>query len=309
MKYPRQLMIELSRKCNLHCVNCYHEDAPGVIDLATFTGILARIARKYSIAGEPLPILCPWFFSEPIMTPNLHEYLEAATGLGYEINLTTNGTLYNQWPEIITGKTNFHLLVFSIDGLEPKTYQAIRGVDTKKITRSISTVETLMERRGLHIPICIKLTNKGIEWAEVVEFIKAHLSDPFIKMVSISRAFDDSDGPPVARHACRYLSEVFIIQHDLTIAPCCMRGRAIKAGIGKIDVDYPMGSFFSAEREMRIEDLTKDDPRDYCLGCMSAYTGEAISGAVDGAPFGKAGQIKTRQDFCNTFYFNPDYRG
>jgi len=243
------------------------------------------------------------------MIPNLNEYLEAATKLGYKINLTTNGILFNQWPNIITDKIDYHLLVISIDGLEPKTYHAIRGVGTEKITLSVSMVETLIDRNNLNIPICIKLTNKGIEWAEIVEFVMAMLADPFVKMVSVSRAFDDSNGPLVARHACRYLSEFFIIQHDLTIAPCCMRGRAINAGIGKLDIADPMASFFSPEREMRIEDLSKDDPLDYCLGCMSAYTGDAISGQVDGAPFGKSAPINTLQDFYNTFYFNPDWRG
>ncbi|MGV0982814.1 MAG: hypothetical protein ACOYB0_10685, partial [Polynucleobacter sp.] len=285
------------------------EDDPGIIDLSTFVHLLESIANDYYAHGEDLPILYPWFFSEPLMIPNLDEYLEAATKLGYKINLTTNGTLFKQWPSLITSNINYHILVISIDGLEPKTYQAIRGAGTDKITLSVSMAETLMDRNNLNIPICIKLTNKGIEWAEIVEFTRAMLADPFVKMVSISRAFDDSNGPLVARHACRYLSEFFIIQHDLTIAPCCMRGRAVKQGMGKIDIDNPMESFFSPERAMRIEDLLHDDPRDYCLGCMSAYTGSAIEGTIDGEPFGKAGPIKTKQDFYNTFYFNPDYKG
>jgi hypothetical protein len=88
-----------------------------------------------------------------------------------------------------------------------------------------------------------------------------------------------------------------------------MRGRAIKAGIGKVDVKNPMQSFFGLERVMRISDIERDEPNDYCLGCMSAYTGEVINGFVDGTPFGKDRPIKTNQDFYNTFYFNPDYRG
>jgi hypothetical protein len=292
----------------LHCINCHHTDDPGIIDKYTFAKIVGNIAYAYHEAKESLPILCPWFYSEPLMTQNLFEYLEYPSALGYKINLTTNGVIKDQWESLIKYKINYHLIVFSIDGLECKTYKAIRNHSIASVKKSLHELTSIISSNNLEVPICIKLTNKGIEWSEIIEFVKKYLDNPFVKMVSVSRAFDDTDGPLVARHTCRYLSEFFIIKNDLAISPCCMRWRAIKKGIGNVDIDNPMESFFSLERAKRINDLTNGDLHGYCLGCMSAYTGDTIDGTVDGKPFGKDVAIKTKQDFYNTFYFNPDYR-
>jgi organic radical activating enzyme len=302
-QYPRQLMIELSRKCNLHCSECYHEDKPEEISLAVFDKLITNIARSYKQADQPLPILCPWFYSEPLLTPQLAEYLKRATSLGYKINLTTNGTI-DQWDKLAVPEIDYHLVVLSIDGHEPQTYQAIRNHPLDRVLYNLDRLCHFARKRNLDIPICVKLTNKGIEWAEIVQFIRHHLSNPMIKMVAVSKAFNDQDGLPVARHECRYLSEFFIIQHDLKIAPCCMRWKAIEQGVGKVNVDDPMDSFDSLARWGLTMALGGGTPAWCCDGCQSAYTGEMVNGTVDGEPFGKSSPIRTKQDFYNTFYFN-----
>ena len=306
-KYPRQLMLELSRECNMKCAGCYHENIPGEMSVDIFTQILSSIAREYRHAREELPILCPWFYSEPMMIRNLSMYLRIASGLGYKINLTTNGLIWNQWESIIQPDINLHLVVFSIDGETEETYHAIRNHPISSVIKTLAEVEAIIEKTGIDAPLCIKLTRKGIEWAEVTDFVARHLADPYVKMVAVSDAFDTSDGPKVARHECRYLPEYFIIQHDLTVAPCCMRWKGICKGMGKVNIDNPMEAYFSEERELLQYGLEHNEPVDYCRGCLSSYTGSSISGAVDGAAFGKARDVLFKRDFYNTFYFNPDY--
>jgi len=278
-------------------------DKPGTIGIDVFNRIILSIAKSYRKARQELPVLCPWFYSEPMMTPNLDEYLTMATDMGYRINLTTNGTI-DQWDKLAIPDIDYHIVVFSIDGNTEQTYRAIRNHDLESVIENLDHLCELSRTRDLKVPICVKLTNKGIEWAEIVDFVRHHLSNPMVKMVAVSKAFNDDDGLPVTRHECRYLSEYFIIQHDLTIAPCCMRWSAIEQGMGKVDVDNTMGSYNSLIRTHMQVMLQHDAQIGPCERCQSAYTGDMINGTVDGEPFGKAGVIRTRQDFYNTFYFN-----
>jgi hypothetical protein len=304
--YPRQLMIELSRSCNLHCYNCYHENAPGVIGLSVFTDLIRNIARDYG--KRKLPVLCPWFLSEPMMTPGLDEYLRIASLAGYTINLTTNGTIASKWEKLLCPEINYHLIVFSVDGDCQQTYGAIRSwASLATVLDTIDSVGTEIIKANLYAPICVKLTNKGVEWKEICDFVGGHLAKPYVKMVSVSRAFNDDDGPAVRRHQCRYLDEYMIIQHDLRFSPCCMRGRAIASGLGTVDVDHPMQSFFGDRRAHLSSGTRRNRPMEYCLGCQSAFTGEAMSGTVDGRAFGIKGPVMFKQDFYNTFYFNPTW--
>jgi sulfatase maturation enzyme AslB (radical SAM superfamily) len=309
MKYPRQLMIELSRICNLHCKECYHENKPGIIDLETFEKIIKNIAAAYKKARQELPILCPWFLSEPLMNMDIHQYLILASNYGYKINLTTNGTIPARLDKLIVPEINYHIIVVSIDGVTGKTYREIRGAQLYDTNLFLKTMENLIQERDLDIPICVKLTKKDIEWAECIDFIKYHFEDKYIKMVSVSNAFDDSDGLNVSRYDCQYLSDFFIIQHDLTIAPCCMRWKAVSAGIGKLDIKKPMDSFYTERRAEIKQSVIDNKPHDYCLGCRSAYTGTTLKGFIEGAELGYKGidLIKFKKDFYNMFFFNPNF--
>jgi hypothetical protein len=308
IKYPRQLMIELSRICNLHCKECYHENKEGIIDLVTFGTIIKNIDEEYKKAGQDLPVLCPWFLSEPMMTINLNDYLILASSYGYKINLTTNGTISARWENLIIPEINYHIIVMSIDGATKKTYLEIRETDIRDPLRTLEIICRLKKERNLSFPICMKLTKKDIEWAECLDFIKFHFKNPHVKIVSISQAFDDSDGFDVSRYDCKYLSDFFIIQHDLTIAPCCMRLKAISEGVGKLDIDHPMESFFSEERKILREGLFSDRPLKYCLGCRSAYTGETLGGFVNGISLRFDGPVGFKKDFYNMFFFNPNWK-
>jgi molybdenum cofactor biosynthesis enzyme MoaA len=296
-------MIEITRKCNLHCRDCYHVDGTDLIDLDKFNTLIANIAEAYQKAGEQLPVLCPWFWSEPMMVPKIETYLMLASSYGYSINLTTNGTIGLE--KVLIPAVNYHLLVFSVDGLYGKTYEAIRGADLDRVQYTIDRACHIIKKLNLDVPICIKLTRKGIEWAECLEFVATHLKNPLVKMVSISDSFDDRDGPDVERYPCKYLSDFMIIQSDLTFSPCCMRWKAVQAGIGKVDINRPMESFFTPERERLRLSLSRGKAEGYCQGCTSAYTGETLKGTVN--VYGK--DVPFKKDFYNMFFFNPDYQG
>jgi len=295
---PRQLMIELNQKCNLHCRDCYHVNGPDMIDITTFTRLIQNIASYYHKANEPLPVLCPWFLSEPMVMPKIEEYLKTATYYGFSINLTTNGTLGLE--AVLLPTINYHIIVFSVDGLRQKTYKAIRNTELSRVQDNINKACAIIKNNNLNVPICIKLTRKGAEWEECVDFVNYHLENPLVKMVSLSDAFGNEDGPPVQRHHCRYLTEFMIIQSNLTFAPCCMRWKAIKPGLGIVDVDNPMESYFSEKRTQLIDALQQGDAIDYCKGCTSSYTGGTIQGTVNLS--GK--DILFKKDFYNMFFFN-----
>ncbi|MCB2290685.1 SPASM domain-containing protein [Clostridium sp. CS001] len=115
MKKFKKFYIEITNVCNLSCNFCPQTcRSPEFMEIKTFSKILDQIKPHtdyiyFHVKGEPL------------LHPNLGEFLDLSYKKGFKVNITTNGTLIREvWDKIISKpslrQVNFSL--HSFDGNE-----------------------------------------------------------------------------------------------------------------------------------------------------------------------------------------------
>lgn len=87
MKTFKKIYVEITNKCNLFCSFCPGTKRPGkFLDAAEFSHILKEIKPHTDFIYFHL-------MGEPLLHPNLFEFIEMAAAEGLKVCLTTNGTL------------------------------------------------------------------------------------------------------------------------------------------------------------------------------------------------------------------------
>ncbi|MBF0343323.1 MAG: radical SAM protein [Nitrospirae bacterium] len=118
--FPKRLEIELSSKCNLHCVYCprnYVENLNGYMELELFKKIIEETANY------PQTVIVLHRRGESMLHPMFNEILYHVANKFEEVQMATNSTLLTQdkFEAIVKGLT---FLSFSLD--PPATYNKTR---------------------------------------------------------------------------------------------------------------------------------------------------------------------------------------
>ena len=91
----RRVYIEISNVCNLHCSFCSPRLRPArTMSAREFQGIAAQL-RPYT------DYLYLHVKGEPLLHPQLPEILDVCRELGFQVNITTNGTLLRERQELL----------------------------------------------------------------------------------------------------------------------------------------------------------------------------------------------------------------
>jgi len=125
MPLPISADIEPTRYCNLKCIMCQRTNSHADnkhMSIETAKYILDQIPslEKVKLQGIGEPLLNPYFF----------DIVKLMTAKGIEISTITNGTVLPQ--DILSKITKSGIKYFfvSVDSLDQKVYQSIRGVNT-----------------------------------------------------------------------------------------------------------------------------------------------------------------------------------
>ncbi|MGN6696470.1 MAG: radical SAM protein [Aquihabitans sp.] len=175
-QWPAQLELALSNTCNLQCVMCNGTlssairagreglgPLPTVYDDAFFeelAAFLAHVERISILGGEPFLARETWRIID----------LLRASGNRAHIQVTTNGTIWNQRVEDLLGEFPCDVAV-SIDALEPDTMRSIRiGIDPDKVWQTVDRLRELAPRSGGSVSIahCLMPDN----WRELHPFLR-----------------------------------------------------------------------------------------------------------------------------------------
>lgn len=112
MKKFRKVYLEISNVCNLRCHFCPGtKRTPHVMDEADFT-ILAAKLRPWT------DFLYFHLMGEPLCHPQLSQYLTIAGKLGFQVILTTNGTLLPRQQEMLLQSPGLHKVNISLHAFE-----------------------------------------------------------------------------------------------------------------------------------------------------------------------------------------------
>jgi MoaA/NifB/PqqE/SkfB family radical SAM enzyme len=133
----------LTLRCNARCTFCNlweQKDAP----LAQPVAVQRNIRQLPSVGVR----IIDFTGGEPLLHPQLPDFLESAKAAGLKTTVTTNGLLYPQKAEILRGLVD--LLHISIDGATAGTHDRLRGIQCyDKVMESIEVALSLGEQPDL----------------------------------------------------------------------------------------------------------------------------------------------------------------
>lgn len=193
-RWPTQLELSISNKCNLQCVMCEGEYSsmirahrerlpplPEVYDDAFFEELdefLPHLTNIVFMGGEP-------FLARPTLRV-MERLIEL--GLTPECCIISNGTQWNDRIERILRELPVSMTI-SIDGMTAETVERIRvGVDFDQLTQNIDRYRRATTRDGrlFHFCYCLMTENWQefgplLEWADQTDthvYVK-RVTDPF----------------------------------------------------------------------------------------------------------------------------------
>lgn len=174
---PHRLTIATTHKCNLRCPLCITQNPPRprtehpCMEDALFRKIVEECFPHVEIVHLTEN-------GEPLMAGNLEATIEAAERYNVKLDITTNGTLWDDEAlvkRLIPVLNGAH---FSIDAPTKKTFESIRvGADFGQVIDNMKLYNRLRRaHRGEHLPrftICAVLMRRNIEeLPELVELAK-----------------------------------------------------------------------------------------------------------------------------------------
>lgn len=107
-----KVYIEISNLCNLSCRFCPGTKRPkGRMDLERFSSILEKLKGYTEFVYFHL-------MGEPLLHPNLPQFLDVAGQMGFKVILTTNGTLLEGRKELLLSSPAVHKVNISLHAFE-----------------------------------------------------------------------------------------------------------------------------------------------------------------------------------------------
>lgn len=246
MKQFKKVYIEITNVCNLSCSFCPQTSRkPEFMQLETFSLILDQVRPHTNhiylhVKGEPL------------LHPNIDQFLDLSYEKGFRVNITTNGTLIDKVKDKILGKPALRQINFSLhsfDGNEqPDSKEKYLKPIFNFIKESMDKSQVLISLRlwnhdnsSNKVPIDNKTDNQEILHAIEKEFNlpykindevfpgrgikigeRIYLNQDFeFKWPDLKEEEDDGIG------FCYGLRNQIAILVDGTVVPCCLDGEGI----------------------------------------------------------------------------------
>jgi putative metalloenzyme radical SAM/SPASM domain maturase len=167
--HPRNLLVEVTSRCNLDCEMCLRrslQEDTGDMALSLYKGLEPVFTglQKLTIIG----------LGEPLLHPHIVDMVRIAKkNLPVEsrMNLITNGTLIHDGliEEFI--ESGLDSLVVSLDSVSSRAYEEIRiGARFGDLTRTLSRLQKIKKDRRVEKP------EIGLEWVMMKNNVKEMLS-------------------------------------------------------------------------------------------------------------------------------------
>jgi radical SAM protein with 4Fe4S-binding SPASM domain len=164
-----RIFIEITSRCNLHCVHCYLSSSDVVeeqgLTLEEITAIVNRADElgiyRFDITGGEL-----------FVREDVKEILKIFKDKSMMVNILTNGTLLSpELCEFLYGLGNIHTIFISLDDIDETEHDAFRG---KKgaFKKTIAGIKHLKER-NFNIILNITLVKNNLpKIPEIIEFAR-----------------------------------------------------------------------------------------------------------------------------------------
>lgn len=311
MRIPKQVIVEVSSKCQLRCIGCPVNDAGGkgaLMDMDLFKSIIDRINFDTTVI--------PWMNGEPLLHPQYAEMVKYITDRGHRCYITTNGMIWNdELFNHITNNTSCYQIIFSINGL-PWTESAELaqpGIDTEKVYEHIQRFGRLKESKHSKIDMAVKICQRGQDWEEIENYIGYWLNKSFIDYVCYGKMLSGESKSGQRTASCQYFDNNFLILRTDGSSRLCaynpeiVNGNANPVGVlkpGESLLDFYNNASFKKYRELQDKGIYSGP----CETCGFAYSGMGMSGKIEFRDkyLKSLGPVNFRQDYYNQFYSLKD---
>ena len=181
-------LIEVNTGCNLNCPICFADAGAGYsLTMEQVEGMLDRLME---IEGEPEVV--QFSGGEPTIHPRILDMVQAAKDRGIgQVMINTNGLRIATDDRFLEELARLKpAIYFQFDGLEDRTYRAIRGEDLLDV--KLKALDRLAEA-DLDVAL-VAAVEKGINDHEVGAVLKFGLAHPAVRGVVFPAC--DPRGPP-----------------------------------------------------------------------------------------------------------------
>lgn len=125
MRTPKSLDLEITNKCNLRCLYCYHFSSAGEVEADLPTEEWLRFFEELNRCAVMDVTLCG---GEPFLRKDFRQLLEALVANRQRFSILTNGTLItDKMAEYIASTRRCNTVQVSIDGSTPEVHDSCRG--------------------------------------------------------------------------------------------------------------------------------------------------------------------------------------
>ena len=170
-KGPKFLHIDITSSCNLRCIHCraraINKPNPKELKVTEIIKFLDFCKKEFPNwdslfigGGEPL-----------VREKDLFEILEHANKLGVKCYLNTNGTLINK-QNVSKIKKLVDVTQISLDGVNPKTHDFIRGMEGA-FNRAMKGIDLLLENKAR---VYIRMTISNLNYLETFDLLDLALN-------------------------------------------------------------------------------------------------------------------------------------
>lgn len=244
MKKFKKFYIEITNRCNLACSFC-----PETKRAAEFM----KIESFHKILEEIKPFTDYIYFhvkGEPLLHPAIDQFLDLSHEKGFQVNITTNGTLIKKQKDKILGKPALRQVNFSLhsfDGNEGGGSKAEYIKDIIDFTKeAVAITETIVSLRLWNLDQDNETNVQRARNRQILEIIEKEFNlsygieekvtpgngikigqriylnqDPEFKWPDLKEEEDEGKG------FCYGLRNQIAILVDGTVVPCCLDGEGI----------------------------------------------------------------------------------
>lgn len=284
MKTPKFVALEITSRCQLQCKGCFssNEDySKGDMEPKFFYSVIDRMSKDM--------ILNPYANGEPLLHPNVLDFVKYATERGIRHYITTNGMIWNEslFTYMLEHFPTSYQIVFSLDGLwgSPSIELARPGSNEERIRKNIEGFLALKKKLGSKLTVMVKICERGQDFEEIENYISYWLKQEGINAVIVGKLFDNFATGGMRMYPCQYSDNVFmLVRWDRKAVVCMYHPRVMNEGllpIGHLDYDTPIVEFYNnpAYTAFREAQARGEFPVP-CKTCGISYTGTGSKGII-----------------------------
>ena len=231
-KMLTKIYLETTNICNLDCSFCHKTSRKAhTMSLDEFKIIADKIRGKSKLLYLHL-------MGEPLINPNLPQMARYAKEIGFDVMVTTNGTMLSEKGEFLYESGNVKKVSISLQALDKNN-----TIDFEKYLKDVCDFAIKCAKHGV---ICaLRLWNlydgQNDENEDVLNFLHNYFPDEWIKSRSSFKLcnsplnqnniylefgehfeWPDIDGKVYDVKSCRGIRDQIGILCDGTVVPCCL---------------------------------------------------------------------------------------